>query len=80
MQAPHFAAVLTLTLPGKRSPRRAVPCRTRCHCTANPQRPQYGIVAFWGMTEAQEQELLAGVLAARGAATQVVDEEDRQVG
>ncbi|GIL79953.1 hypothetical protein Vretimale_12815 [Volvox reticuliferus] len=39
----------------------------------------YGVVAFWGMTEAQEQELLAAVVKAKGVAVQLLDEDERQV-
>ncbi|GLI71297.1 hypothetical protein VaNZ11_016437 [Volvox africanus] len=39
----------------------------------------YGVVAFWGMTEAQEQELLAAVVKAKAVAVQLLDEDERQV-
>lgn len=72
--------MLTLTLPGKRLPGLLYHAVHVVTVWQPHQPPQYGIVAFWGMTEAQEQELLAGVLVARGAAAQVVEEDDRQVG
>ena len=38
---------------------------------------QYGVVAFWGMTEMQEQQLLLPVLQKAGI--NALEEEDKQV-
>ncbi|GLC38116.1 sporulation protein rmd1 [Pleodorina starrii] len=39
----------------------------------------YGVVAFWGMTEAQEQALLDAVVCSKGVAVGLLDEDERQV-
>eukprot|EP00198_Chlamydomonas_reinhardtii_P003608 XP_001692944.1 predicted protein [Chlamydomonas reinhardtii] len=39
----------------------------------------YGVVALWGMTEAQEQALLGRVLGCRGVAVELLDEDEKQV-
>ncbi|GFR52223.1 hypothetical protein Agub_g14673 [Astrephomene gubernaculifera] len=39
----------------------------------------YGVVAFWGMSEAQEQALLGAVVGSPGVAVQVLEEEEKQV-
>ncbi|KAG2443394.1 hypothetical protein HXX76_001754 [Chlamydomonas incerta] len=39
----------------------------------------YGVVALWGMTEAQEQALLERVLGCRGVAVELLDEDEKQV-
>ncbi|KXZ47696.1 hypothetical protein GPECTOR_33g578 [Gonium pectorale] len=38
----------------------------------------YGVVAFWGMTEAQEQAFLRAVVGKRGVAVELLDEEEKQ--